>query len=187
MHFLKQGAAALAFALASCAALAAPTVAIDTSEGRIVVELDSQKAPKTVANFLEYAKSGFYKKTIFHRVIPNFMIQGGGFTERMDQKQTRAPIKAESQNGLKNLVGTIAMARTMDPNSATSQFFINLKDNDFLNRANSQDGVGYTVFGKVVQGMDVVRKIGRAPTGSKGFYDDVPIRPIVIENVQILK
>lgn len=165
---------------------AAPTAVMNTSEGQIVIELDEQKAPKTVANFVKYAKDGFYSKTIFHRVIGNFMVQGGGFDEKMMQKTTRAPIAIESGNGLKNYTGTIAMARTNNPDSATSQFFINLKDNDFLNKDSSVDGHGYTVFGKVTQGMDVVRKIGRAPTTSRGFFDDVPVRPIVIESVKIL-
>lgn len=182
-----QFTVALSFMVASAFAWASPTATINTSEGKIVVELNKEKAPKTVANFISYAESGFYNKTIFHRVIPNFMIQGGGFTQRMDQKKTKAPIPIESRNGLGNYVGTIAMARTNDPNSATSQFFINLKDNDFLNQSKAQDGYGYTVFGKVIRGMDVVRKIGRAPTTSRGYYDDVPVRPIVIESVTITK
>lgn len=167
------------------AAFAAPQAQINTTEGTIVVDLNEKAAPATVANFVKYANEGFYNGTIFHRVIGNFMIQGGGFDRSLNQKKTHDPIKLEDKNGLKNNTGTIAMARTNDPNSATSQFFINLKDNDFLNGNSVKDG--YAVFGKVTSGMDVVRKIGRAPTGSKGFMDDVPVRPIVIESVKIIK
>ena len=169
---LAFGAAMLA---ASAVCFAAPKVEIVTSEGNIVVNLNEKAAPTTVANFVKYAKEGFYNGTIFHRVINNFMIQ----------ESTHAPIKLEDKNGLKNTVGTIAMARTNNPDSATSQFFINLKDNDFLNGTSTKDG--YAVFGEVVTGMDVVRKIGRAPTGSKGFMDDVPVRPVIIESVKVLK
>lgn len=186
MQKWKIGALICGLSLSCTMAWAEPTAVINTSEGKIVVELNQKKAPKTVANFVDYAKSGFYNKTIFHRVIGNFMIQGGGFTGDMNQKKTKAPIQNESSNGLRNTTGTIAMARTMEPNSATSQFFINLKDNDFLDKSNAGDGVGYAVFGKVVSGMDVVRKIGRAPTSSKGRMDDVPVRPIYIESVEIL-
>ncbi len=186
MITLKQLATAIALsAVMAASAFAGPQVAIDTSEGRIVVDLDEKKAPKTVENFLNYVKSGFYAKTTFHRVIPNFMIQGGGFTAQMDQKKTDKPIVLEAKNGLKNNRGTIAMARTNAPNSATSQFFINLKDNDFLNASSSNDG--YAVFGKVVSGMDVVRKIARQPTTSKAGHDDVPVRPVIIESVTVLK
>lgn len=181
----KNVIAGILLSSACAAVLAAPMVEINTSEGKIVVDLNKKAAPETVNNFLKYADEGFYNGTIFHRVINNFMIQGGGFTTKMDQKKTKAPIRLEDKNGLKNTVGTIAMARTNDPNSATSQFFINLKDNDFLNGNAMKDG--YAVFGKVVQGMDVVRKIGRTPTTRKGFYDDVPVRPVIIESVKVLK
>lgn len=185
MNATKKIVAAVLLSAASAASFAAPMVEINTTEGKIVVDLNSKAAPVTVDNFLKYANSGFYNGTIFHRVINNFMIQGGGFTKDMNQKKTNAPIKLEDKNGLKNTVGSIAMARTNDPNSATSQFFINLKDNDFLNGDSSKDG--YAVFGKVVQGMDVVRKIGRTPTTSRSFYDDVPSRPVIIESVKVLK
>ncbi len=186
MLFSRKLLASCIIALGACtAAFAGPKVAIDTTEGKIVVELDEKKAPKTCANFLNYVKSGFYKNTIFHRVIPNFMIQGGGFNSAMKQFKTNAPIPLEADNGLKNNVGTIAMARTNDPNSATSQFFINLKDNAFLNATAMNPG--YAVFGQVVSGMDVVRKIARQPTTSKGYHDDVPVRPIVIKSVEIVK
>lgn len=182
---LKTRKIILAAALfaASAAPFAAPTAEIHTSEGTIVVELNKKAAPVTVDNFVKYASEGFYNGTIFHRVIDNFMIQGGAFDRSMNQKKTHPAIKLEDKNGLKNTVGTIAMARTNDPNSATSQFFINLKDNDFLNGTSLKDG--YAVFGHVISGMDVVRKIGRAPTGSKGFMDDVPVRSVIIESVKI--
>ena len=153
--------------------------------GNIELELYPDTAPKTVANFVKLANEKFYNGLVFHRVIKDFMIQGGGFDRNLHQKSTHAPIKLEDKNGLKNTVGTIAMARTNNPDSATSQFFINLKDNDFLNGTSTKDG--YAVFGEVVTGMDVVRKIGRAPTGSKGFMDDVPVRPVIIESVKVLK
>ena len=155
--------------------------------GDITVELNEKAAPKTVANFLAYVKSGFYKNTLFHRVIPNFMIQGGGFVSGMDEKDTRAPIPIESRNGLSNARGTIAMARTNDPNSATSQFFINVKDNHFLNANASRDGYGYTVFGKVIAGMNTVDAIARVKTHSVGYFDDVPIRDVVIKKMTIVK
>jgi len=158
---------------------AAPKVKITTSMGDIVVQLDPVKAPKTVKNFLSYVNEKFYDGTIFHRVIDEFMIQGGGFTANMQQKPTKAPVASESDNGLKNDVYTIAMARTSDPNSATAQFFINVKDNASLNAPNP-DGYGYTVFGKVVQGQDVVDKIKVVPTGNKGAYQNVPQEPITI-------
>lgn len=177
----------LALSSLSCFAGAAPFVEFQTSAGKITVELAQDKAPKTVENFLAYAKSGFYDGTIFHRVIDGFMIQGGGFDARMDQKPTRAPIKNEADNGLKNLTGTIAMARTADPHSATAQFFINLSDNDFLNfRAPAGNAWGYAVFGKVTGGMDVVRKIAGVPTGNVGPYQNVPVTPVTIQSVQIL-
>ncbi|MBQ1764564.1 MAG: peptidylprolyl isomerase, partial [Aquincola sp.] len=157
---MKQGLA-LAFSLAMMAAAPAfaQKVRLDTSMGAIVLELDADKAPKTVANFVEYVKAGHYNGTVFHRVIDGFMIQGGGMDASMNERPTRAPIPLESRNGLVNARGTVAMARTMDPNSATAQFFINLKDNSFLDQANSRDGNGYAVFVKVVSGMDVVDKI----------------------------
>ncbi len=162
------------------------TVRMQTNMGTIVLELDSEKAPATVENFVDYAKSGFYDGTVFHRVIPGFMIQGGGFEPGMNQKPTRASIKNEADNGLANDSGTIAMARTSDPNSATSQFFINAKDNDFLNHTSSSpQGWGYCVFGKVVEGMDVVQKIEKVATGSKGMHQDVPTEDVVIEKVTV--
>ena len=179
--------AALAILPAALAAQAAPQVKIETNMGDITVELNEKAAPKTVANFLAYVKSGFYKNTLFHRVIPNFMIQGGGFTSGMDEKDTRAPIPIESRNGLSNARGTIAMARTNDPNSATSQFFINVKDNHFLNANASRDGYGYTVFGKVIAGMNTVDAIARVKTNSVGYFDDVPIRDVVIKKMTIVK
>jgi peptidyl-prolyl cis-trans isomerase A (cyclophilin A) len=158
-------------------------VRLATSAGDIVVELDSAKAPKTVANFVQYVKAGHYNGTIFHRVIDNFMIQGGGMSADMKEKETRPPIALESRTGLTNQRGTIAMARTSDPNSATSQFFINVKDNDRLNQAQAADGNGYAVFGKVVEGMDVVDKIKVTPTGP----GDVPVQPIVIKRATVEK
>lgn len=164
-----------------------PKVQIQTNMGDIVLELNAKAAPKTVANFLQYVKSGFYKNTIFHRVIPGFMIQGGGFVSGLEEKDTKAPIALESRNGLTNQRGTIAMARTSDPNSATSQFFINVANNNFLNADQAQDGNGYAVFGKVVSGMEVVDKIAGVKTHTVRYYDDVPIRDVVIKNVSILK
>lgn len=158
-----------------------PVVLLETTSGDILVELYPDKAPETVANFLKYVDNGFYNNTIFHRVIPGFMIQGGGLTARMQQKDTSAPIKNEADNGLKNDRGTIAMARTMDPHSATAQFFINLVDNDFLNfQAPSGNGWGYCVFGKVTEGMDVVDKIAKVKTTTVGMYQDVPSDLVVI-------
>ena len=161
-------------------------VKLNTNHGTIVLELDAAKAPNTVANFLEYAKDGFYNGTIFHRVINGFMIQGGGMEPGMAEKQTRAPIQNEANNGLANARGTIAMARTPDPHSATAQFFINVADNDFLNfRAETPDGWGYCVFGKVTDGMDVVDKIKGVDTGNKGYHQDVPLEDVVIESVEV--
>ncbi len=161
-------------------------VVMETSKGTIKIELDAEKAPNTVANFVKYVEKGHYDGLIFHRVIPNFMIQGGGFTPDMNQKATDAPIKIESKNGLKNVRGSIAMARTGDPNSATSQFFINLIDNSFLDYP-GQDGYGYTVFGKVTDGMDAVDAIAKAPTGMKGGMRDVPTETIEIKSAKIEK
>ena len=169
------------------AASSNPQVEIQTNMGNIVVELNAKAAPKTVANFMNYVKSGFYKNTIFHRVIPGFMIQGGGFVSGLEEKDTNAPIALESKNGLTNQRGTIAMARTMDPNSATSQFFINVANNNFLNADQAQDGHGYAVFGKVISGMETVDKIAGVKTHSVRYYDDVPIRDVVIKNISILK
>jgi peptidyl-prolyl cis-trans isomerase B (cyclophilin B) len=161
-------------------------VKLNTNHGTIVLELNADKAPKTVANFLQYAKDGFYDGTIFHRVINGFMIQGGGMQPGMVEKQTRDPIQNEADNGLTNARGTIAMARTPDPHSASAQFFINVADNDFLNfRAQTQDGWGYCVFGKVVEGMDVVDKIKGVQTGNKGYHQDVPLEDVVIESVEV--
>ncbi|WP_231757134.1 peptidylprolyl isomerase [Microbulbifer elongatus] len=161
-------------------------ITLHTTYGDINIELDFDKAPKTAANFLLYCRDDFYTGTIFHRVINNFMIQGGGMTPNMDQKPTRDAIENEADNGLKNDTGTLAMARTMDPHSATAQFFINVKDNDFLNfRAKDAQGWGYCVFGKVVDGMDVVNKIKDVPTGSNGFHQDVPTETIEITGVTV--
>lgn len=163
-------------------------VKLATNRGDIVLELDPVKAPKTVENFLAYVESGHYDGTIFHRVIDGFMIQGGGLTADMKQKPTRAPIPNEADNGLKNLRGTVAMARTQDPNSATAQFFINVADNDFLDyRAPTVQGWGYCVFGKVVQGMDVVDAIKSVKTGTVGPWRDVPLEPVVIEHAEVLR
>ena len=162
------------------------TVKLETSKGDITIELNADKAPVTVENFLNYVNDGFYDGTIFHRVIPNFMIQGGGFNDQMMQKPTQDPITNEADNDLGNDRGTIAMARTQDPNSATAQFFINHKNNDFLNyTAPSIQGWGYCVFGKVVEGMDVVDEIKNVATGSSGHHQDVPTDDVVIESVVI--
>ena len=175
----------LLFITMSTEVLAAPSVVIETSKGNITVELDSEKAPVTVKNFLEYVDAGFYDGLIFHRVIPGFMVQGGGMTEDMQQKATRAPIKIESSNGLKNLRGTIAMARTSDPNSATAQFFINLVDNSFLDyRDSSRDGIGYTVFGKTTEGIEVVDTIAKVKTGRSGMHSDVPVEAVKIISIK---
>jgi len=163
----------------------AQTVEMKTSMGAIVIELNADKAPKTVANFVQYVKDGHYNGTIFHRVINGFMIQGGGFDAGMKQKAVRAPIPLESKNGLKNDIGTIAMARTSVPDSATAQFFINVADNAMLN-APQPDGHGYTVFGQVVKGMDVVEKIKTAATGNAGGQQNVPNNPIVIESAKLV-
>lgn len=161
-------------------------ITLHTNYGDIELELDFDKAPKTAANFRQYAADGFYDGTIFHRVINNFMIQGGGFTEEMEQKKTRAPIDNEADNGLPNNTGTIAMARTSDPHSATAQFFINVKDNDFLNhKSKTPQGWGYCVFGKVTKGLEVVNKIKNVKTGSFGMHQDVPVETVVIERVTV--
>lgn len=162
------------------------TVTMQTSKGVITLELDGDKAPDTVANFVAYANAGHYDGTIFHRVIPGFMIQGGGFDTSMNQKSTNAPVKNEANNGLKNVNGSIAMARTNDPHSATAQFFINVKDNTFLDHTSPDPrGWGYAVFGKVTDGMDVVQSIEAMPTGNKSGHQDVPLESVVIEKVTI--
>jgi peptidyl-prolyl cis-trans isomerase B (cyclophilin B) len=164
------------------------TVRMTTNHGDIVIELDADKAPQTVANFLSYVKSGFFNGTIFHRVIPGFMIQGGGFEPGMKQKPTQAPIKNEADNGLQNLEGTIAMARTNDPQSATAQFFINVKNNGFLNHsAPTAQGWGYCVFGKVTQGLDIVHAIEKVPTTTRMGMQDVPAQDVVIETVVVIE
>ena len=176
----------LAVALASLAGTCfAQTVEMKTSMGSIVIELNAEKAPKTVENFLRYVKDRHYDGTVFHRVIGGFMIQGGGFDEGMKQKPVRAPIPLESRNGLKNQIGTIAMARTSVPDSATAQFFINVADNEMLN-APQPDGNGYAVFGRVVKGMETVEKIKAVPTGNAGMHQNVPTTPVVIESVKLV-
>ena len=165
-----------------------PYVELETPMGNIVIELNQKKAPNTVANFLEYVKSGHYDGTIFHRVINGFMIQGGGMDANMKEKSTNTPIQNEADNGLKNEVGTIAMARTSDPHSATAQFFINVKDNSFLNfSGKNPQGWGYAVFGKVTEGMDIVNKIKGVPTGKYGFHADVPTTPVVITHAKVIE
>jgi peptidyl-prolyl cis-trans isomerase B (cyclophilin B) len=161
-------------------------VTIHTNYGVISVELFADKAPETVANFLSYAKEGFYDNTIFHRVIDGFMVQGGGFEPGMEQKATKATIKNEANNGLVNEIGTLAMARTNEPHSASSQFFINVANNSFLNfRSESGDGWGYCVFAKVTDGMDVVNKIKDVKTGNSGYHQDVPVEDVVIQKVEV--
>jgi peptidyl-prolyl cis-trans isomerase A (cyclophilin A) len=175
-----------AFATPFAWAQAAPKVAFDTTMGTFVIELAPKQAPKTVANFLEYVKAGHYDNTIFHRVIPGFMVQGGGFTSDMTEKSTRSPIPLESQSGLKNERGTVAMARRADPNSATSQFFVNLVDNPRLDYPNP-DGHGYAVFGKVVEGMDVIDRIKAVPTASVKGHQNVPVTAVMIKSARIVK
>ena len=176
-------AAALLLALPAYA----QQVKLKTSEGEVVLEVDAAKAPKTVENFLQYVKAGHYDGTIFHRVIAGFMIQGGGMKPDLSEKPTRAPIPLESRNGLSNMRGTVAMARTSAPNSATAQFFINTVDNPFLDQPNSRDGNGYAVFGKVVSGMDVVDKIRAVPVQNQGMYQNVPVKPVVIERASVVE
>jgi peptidyl-prolyl cis-trans isomerase B (cyclophilin B) len=159
-------------------------IKLHTNHGVIALELDAEKAPKTVANFVAYVEAGHYDGTIFHRVIDGFMIQGGGFAPGMKQKATREPVENEAKNGLKNEKGSIAMARTSDPHSASAQFFINVGDNGFLDYP-GQDGWGYCVFGKVVDGMDVVEKIKNVKTGRSGFHQDVPVEDVVIERAEV--
>ena len=180
--------AALALSASLAAGAAGPLVEMKTSLGAIVIELDAEKAPATVENFLQYVKDGHYDGTVFHRVIPGFMVQGGGFDRDFKQKPTRKPIKNEAGNGLKNDVGTVAMARTGDPHSATAQFFINVADNVPLNfRFPTPEGFGYTVFGKVVKGMDVVQRIVKVETGpGPAPHQNVPVKPVVIESAKVV-
>jgi len=162
-------------------------VKLHTNHGIITIELDAEKAPESVQNFIAYVEAGHYDNTLFHRVIDGFMIQGGGFEPGMKQKQTKAPVKNEADNGLKNETGTVAMARTQDPHSATAQFFINVADNDFLNyRAPTAQGWGYCVFGRVSEGMDVVEAIKNVQTRSSGFHQDVPAEDVIIERAEVV-
>lgn len=177
-----------AFAAQSKKAVNDTIVKLETNMGDIVVRLDSKRAPRTAANFIQYVKSGHYDGTIFHRVIKDFMIQGGGFSKEMKEKRALAPIRNEANNGLKNKKYTIAMARTSDPHSASAQFFINTKDNDFLDfKSETPEGWGYAVFGQVIQGQDVVDKIEAAKTGSRGYMDDVPLTPLIIKKAVVLE
>ncbi|WP_200955850.1 peptidylprolyl isomerase [Massilia sp. Root418] len=175
-----------AVAAAPAAPNMTPQVSLKTTEGEIVLELNQEKAPKSVANFLSYVKSGHYKGTIFHRVIDGFMIQAGGYTQDLKSKPTKPPVASESQNGLKNETYSVAMARTGDPNSATAQFFINVVDNTGLDYP-GQDGFGYTVFGKVVKGQEVVDKIKGVLVDDKGIFQNIPVKPIVITSATVLK
>ena len=191
MHHTLRRLARLALAV-TCVTTAAfvaqaQTVKLVTTQGDIVLQLDAAKAPRTVDNFVQYVKAGHYNGTVFHRVIDGFMIQGGGMTPDLKEKPTRPPIQLESQNGLSNQRGTVAMARTRDPHSATAQFFINVKDNAFLDAARSPDGHGYAVFGKVTQGMDVVDRIRKVRTTQLGMYADVPAEPVIIKQAVIEK
>jgi cyclophilin family peptidyl-prolyl cis-trans isomerase len=163
-----------------------PVVTMSTSMGDICIELSADKAPITTKNFIDYVNEAYYDGLIFHRVIPGFMIQGGGFDSGMSQKKTKAPIKNEAGNGLRNAIGSIAMARTNVVDSATAQFFINVKDNDFLNHKNtSPDGYGYAVFGQVIEGMEVVHSIEKVKTGNRGMHQDVPVQAVVINSVKV--
>ena len=175
----------LALCLTLPLAVSAQKVRLATSEGDITLELDAAKAPKTVANFLQYVKSGHYEGTVFHRVISDFMIQGGGFTPDMSLKPTGSPIPLESRNGLSNRKGTVAMARTSVPDSATAQFFINVKDNAFLDAASSRDGNGYAVFGRVISGMEVVDRIKGVATATRGPHQNVPTTPVIIRKATL--
>jgi cyclophilin family peptidyl-prolyl cis-trans isomerase len=190
-HALAIATVALALAAPSAVLAANPQVELDTSAGKIRLELYPDAAPKTVANFLDYVKSGHYNGTVFHRVIDGFMIQGGGFTAELWQKPTKPPVANEAEPaakaGLLNVPGTIAMARTSDPNSATAQFFINVNDNKSLNfRSPDPQGIGYTVFGKVVSGMDVVNKIAKTPTAPSGMHQNLPKDAVVIKSATIV-
>ncbi len=188
MQLFTQFLAASSIFLALSGSLqAATSVEFQTSQGNFTVELYPEKAPKTVENFLQYVKDDFYDNTIFHRVINRFMIQGGGFERDLSEKNTRAPIVNESNNGLLNELGTVAMARTADPDSATAQFFVNLGDNQFLNYTSPDpESIGYCVFGKVTSGLDVVQKIGLSATGNLGRHSDVPIKPITIKSAKVV-
>jgi peptidyl-prolyl cis-trans isomerase A (cyclophilin A) len=177
---LTLAGALAAAALSFSSAAWAERVKLETSAGAVVIELDREKAPVTVENFVTYVKAKHYDGTIFHRVIPGFMIQGGGMDARMTEKPTRAPIKLEAGNGLNNVRGSVAMARTANPHSATAQFFINVVDNAFLDAANARDGNGYAVFGRIVEGMDVVDRIREVPTGQAGMHANVPKMPVTI-------
>ena len=187
--FVMLGVLAGLVGIAPAAEKGNPMVVLETSLGNIKVELYADKAPVTVKNFLDYVKAGYYNGTIFHRVIPSFMIQGGGMTADMNDKKDgqKPPIKNESSNGLKNDEGTLAMARTSIPDSATSQFFINTKNNDFLNKEKAQDGVGYAVFGKVVEGMDVVKKIEAVKTTTKAPHQNVPVDAVTIKSAKVVE
>ena len=180
----------IAFALLASSALSAlaanPLVELKTNQGDIVVEVFADKAPKSADNFIQYVKDGFYNGTVFHRVIDGFMVQGGGFDADMKQKSTRAPIENEARNGLRNEVGTLAMARTADPHSASSQFFINLVANTALDYP-SRDGWGYAVFGKVVKGLEVVETIAKQPTANRGFHQNVPVEAVIVNSARVLE
>ena len=184
--FLALTAAALGN-LPARAVAANPVVEIDTSLGKVKVELFADKAAGTVKNFLSYVNDKFYDGTVFHRVIPGFMVQGGGFEPGLKEKKTKDPIKNESDNGLANARGTLAMARTSQPDSATAQFYINLKDNAFLDKKNARDKVGYCVFGKVIDGMDVVDKLAKVETGDAGPHQNVPKKDVIIKSIQVIK
>ncbi len=175
----------LSLLLVQSAAAENPKVMLKTSKGDLKIELFADKSPVTVENFLSYVKDGHYDGTVFHRVIPDFMIQGGGYGSDLAEKKTKAPIKNEATNGLKNERGTLAMARTSDPNSATAQFFINTVDNAFLDHKDTGRGYGYAVFGKVVEGMDVVDSISKVPTAKKGMHQNVPVEAVVIESATV--
>jgi cyclophilin family peptidyl-prolyl cis-trans isomerase len=178
----------IALVIAPAVLASNPKVELKTSQGTVVIDLYPENAPKTVENFLQYVKEGFYEGTVFHRVIPGFMVQGGGFTRNLQQKPTRAAIRNEAGNGLRNAVGTVAMARTKDPHSATAQFFINVADNDFLDfKSPDENGYGYTVFGRVSAGMDVVQKMLQAPTATVGPHQNVPRTPIIIESARLIE
>jgi FKBP-type peptidyl-prolyl cis-trans isomerase len=190
MRLFRTGCIAALVAVTGviAAASAATQVKMETSYGAVIIQLDSAAAPKTVANFMQYVSSGFYSGTIFHRVIPGFMIQGGGFTPDMQEKKTNPPIANEADNGVKNTRGTLAMARTNDPNSATAQFFVNTVNNDFLNfQSKTAQGWGYCVFGKVVRGLNIIDSIEKAATASQGMYENVPVKPILINKMTIIK
>ncbi len=178
----------LSFAKENTMSDTSPKIKFQTTMGDIVIQLDAEKAPISAENFLNYINAGFYTGTVFHRIIPGFMAQGGGFTTDFEQKPVKAAIKNEANNGLKNDRGTLAMARTNDPHSATAQFFINYKDNGSLNHTSeSPSGWGYAVFGKVIEGMDVVDKMADAPTGNRGMHQDVPQTDIIIEKAEVIK